>query len=135
MAPAPLALGAEPEELEAMFYVRVAIMAGEGGLDLRENTVVEFHNPIALLAEKVVMMMAPGVFIGDFEPGQAIAKVDAVDQTHALEEGHGTVDRGEIATSLANGFSNLLWSGRALQSHQRIKDNLTRLSHASCLAP
>jgi hypothetical protein len=110
-------------------------MAGEGGLDLRENTVVEFHNPIALLAEEVVVMMALGVVVSDFEPSQAIAKVDTVDQAHALEEGHGTIDRGEITSSLANGLCNLFWGGRPLELHQRIKDNLTRLSHAPCLAP
>ena len=68
-----------------MLDVRVAIMAGEGGLDLREYTVVEFLNPVALLAEEVVVMVAQGVVVSDFEPSQAIAKVDTVDQAHALE--------------------------------------------------
>jgi uncharacterized lipoprotein YajG len=60
-------------------------MAGEGGLDLRENTVVEFHNPIAPPAEEMVVVMTLRVVVRDFEPGQAIAKVDTVDQAHALE--------------------------------------------------
>jgi hypothetical protein len=97
-----------------MLDVRVAIMPGEGGLDLRKNTVVEFHNPVAPLAEEMVVMMTLGVVVRDFEPRQAIAKVDTVNQAHALKEGHGTIDCGEIARSLADGFCNLLWGGRAL---------------------
>jgi uncharacterized lipoprotein YajG len=68
-----------------MLDVRVAIMAGQGGLDLRENTVVEFHNPIAPPAEEMVVVMTLGVVVRDFEPSQAIAKVDTVNQAHALE--------------------------------------------------
>jgi hypothetical protein len=46
-------------------------MAGEGGLDLRKNTVVEFRNPIALLANEVVVMVALGVVVSDFEPSHS----------------------------------------------------------------
>lgn len=93
-----LAIGADPEELQAMLDVRVAITAGQGGLDLRENTVVEFHNPVTPLAEEMVVMMTLGVVVRDFERRQTIAKVDTVNQAQALKEGHGTVDRGEIAS-------------------------------------
>lgn len=133
VAPA-LAFGADPEELELMFDVRVAIMAGEGGLDLTQNTVIEFHNPVAALADEVVVMVALGVVVRDFEPGEAIAQVDTVDQAHALEESKGTVNGGQVTGLSAEGFSNLLGRGRPLESDQRIQDDLTRSGHPSGLA-
>jgi len=103
-----LAIRAEPEEFEAVPDFHEAVTARESGFDLAEDAIVEFHDPVALAAQGVMVLMAGGIIIGDFEPGQTIAKVNAVDQAHPLEQHHGAIDGGQIADVHADGFTNLL---------------------------
>ena len=80
-----LAIRTDPEELEAVFYLDKAIAAGQCGLDFTEHAAVELDDAIALPAEQVVVLMTRGIIIGDFESGEAVSEVDAVDQAHLLD--------------------------------------------------
>ncbi len=129
-----LAIGANPEEFEAVLDLDKAIMAGQGGFDLPEDAVVEFNDAITLAAQQVMVVMAGGIIIGDFEPRQTISKVDAVDQAHLFEEGHATVDGGQVARSSADRFGNLLRRRGASQSQERLEEELTRAGDAARLS-
>lgn len=129
-----LTIRTDPEEFEAVFDLDEAIAAGQGGFDFAEHAAVELDDAIALAAEQVVVLMARGVIIGDFESRQAVSEVDAVDQAHLLEECHATVDGGQVARAGADGLGDFFGCRGAPQPHQSIQDDLTRPGHATRLS-
>jgi hypothetical protein len=119
-----LAVGADAEELEAVGDFLEAVIAGELALDFGEDAGVEFDDPVAMAADQMMVMMPVRIGVGDFESGQAVAQIDAMHQTHPLEERHRTIDGGEVAPLAADGPGNLLGCGGALEPAERFEDRL-----------
>jgi hypothetical protein len=129
------AFRAHAEELEAVANLGEAVAAGQAGIHLGQDAIVQAHDLAAGSTDQVMMMVAIGIGVGDLESGQAIPEIDSSHQTHAFEQGHRTVDRGQVAPALRHRVHNLLGRRRPPQPLQGLKDLPPRPRYPPCLPP
>lgn len=109
-----------------------AMTAGQVPLQLGQDAVVELDDALAAAAQKVVMVVASGCFIGDLKASQAVAEVDSLDQPQALKKAEGTIHRGQVAR-LADGFGNFFGRGGAVEVEEGLEHGLAGAGDASSL--
>jgi hypothetical protein len=104
-----LAFRAEPEELELVTDLLKSVMACDPALEAGRNTVFDLNDERAPTADEMVVMMAAGLIIGDFEAGAAVAQVDALDEAECFEAIQRAIDGRQVTQARAQGGGDFLW--------------------------
>jgi hypothetical protein len=113
------------KELKAVLDLGEAKLAVQGLLDFVEDAVVEFDNAFALAADKVVVVVAVVIVVGEFEAAGAIGEVDPMDESHGFEEFHGAVDCGEVTAGILDCGGDFLGCAGARELDEGFEDGLS----------
>ncbi len=123
------------EELEAVLDLGEAVLALQRLLEFVEDAVVEFNDALALAANEVVVVVALGIVIRQFEAACSIGEIDAVDESHGFEQLHGAIDCGEVTVGILDCCGDFLGGAGAGEADKGLEDGASRAGDASGLLP
>ena len=96
------------------------MVAGDAFLQLGRKAFFELHDRGAVYADQM-MMMAVFAFANQFEPGPALAEVEALHNAHLLQQMHGTIHRRQVTVFAADALPYFLdreWMRMVLEHSQ-----------------
>lgn len=123
--PISLAVGADAEEFQLVGHGFESVADRDGVFELGGKAFIQFDNPRALRANQMMMVgMATGIH--EFETGDAIAEVEALDHSHAAQQVHRPVDGCQVTIALGQAGEDLLDRGWMAVLTKKIEDSLPR---------
>ena len=85
---------------------REAVLVGQPLLQFLDKAFFDLHDPITVRADEMVVMIG-GVMAGEFEAGDAVAKIEAFDEAGFNQQLGGPIDGGEITLATGQGRVDL----------------------------
>ena len=97
----PLAIRTNPKKFQFVGHGLEAVFGGDSFFNFSEKTFLNLHDLRAFGADQM-MMMAVIVFPNQFKARRAVAKIKPLDHAHFLQQVHGAINGGEVATAFGH---------------------------------